>query len=140
FGEKSSCSGSSCGDWDSTRVKGLKTKIERLKKSKTELLQEIDRLKHDRATMVVKVVPHVAMELVRSDEMGLLVARLVKMANVHHRCTAFEEVASLKEPFELEKMHGYRPLLKKEFNQAGDNEATTSYPFWQRLLLIHMLL
>ncbi|GJT28196.1 hypothetical protein Tco_0908471 [Tanacetum coccineum] len=36
-----------------------------------------------RATVVVKVVPYVAMELVRSDEMGLFVARLVKKTIIH---------------------------------------------------------
>ncbi|GJZ69770.1 hypothetical protein Tco_0633320 [Tanacetum coccineum] len=60
---------------------------------------EIDGLKQDRVAVVAKVVPHVGMELVRSDEMGLLVARLVKTAIIH------------------------------EFDQAGDNVATASYPF-----------
>ncbi|GJS19241.1 hypothetical protein Tco_0447873 [Tanacetum coccineum] len=64
-----------------------------------------------------------------SDKMGLLVARLVKAAMFHSRCTTFEEVAALKEPFDLEKMPGYRPFSKKEFDQAGDDLATTSYPF-----------
>nr|GEV35993.1 hypothetical protein [Tanacetum cinerariifolium] len=40
------------------------------------------------------------------------------------RCAAFEEVASLKEPFNLEKMSGYHSSSKKEFDQA-----ITSYPF-----------
>ncbi|GJW18625.1 reverse transcriptase domain-containing protein, partial [Tanacetum coccineum] len=44
--------------------------------------------------------------------------------------TAFEEVAALKEPLELKKMHGYRPFSKKEFDQASDNVATASYPFF----------
>ncbi|GJZ63189.1 probable manganese-transporting ATPase PDR2 [Tanacetum coccineum] len=83
----------------------------------------------DRVVVVAKVVPHIAIKLVRSDEMGLRVARLVKTALVHGRCTAFEEVAALKEPFKLEKMPGHRPFLKKEFDQAGDNVATASYPF-----------
>ncbi|GJX66886.1 hypothetical protein Tco_0302613 [Tanacetum coccineum] len=50
------------------------------------------------AAIVAKVVPHVAMELVRSDEMGLLVAWLAKEAIFYGRCTTFEEVAALKEP------------------------------------------
>ncbi|GJX27958.1 hypothetical protein Tco_0236037, partial [Tanacetum coccineum] len=83
----------------------------------------------DRVVVVAKVVPHIAMKLVRSDKMGLRVARLVKTALVHGRCTAFEEVDALKEPFKLEKMPGHRPFLKKEFDQAGDNVATASYPF-----------
>ncbi|GJZ37572.1 hypothetical protein Tco_0583763, partial [Tanacetum coccineum] len=83
----------------------------------------------DRAAVVVKVVPHVAKELVCSDEMGLVVAQLVKTAFVHGRCSAFEEAASLKEPFKLEKMPGYRLFSKIEFDQAGDNVVTASYPF-----------
>nr|GEY31573.1 hypothetical protein [Tanacetum cinerariifolium] len=35
------------------------------------------------------------------------------------RCTTFEEVAALKEPFDLEKMSGYRSSSKKEFDQRG---------------------
>nr|GEV32512.1 hypothetical protein [Tanacetum cinerariifolium] len=65
------------------------------------------------AVVVVKVVPHVSTELVHSDEMGLLVARLAKSALFHGRCTTLEEVAALKEPFKLEKMPCYRPLSKK---------------------------
>nr|GEX65140.1 copia protein [Tanacetum cinerariifolium] len=51
-------------------------------------------------------------------------------ACAYGRCSAFEEVVTLKEPFELEKMSGYRPISKKEFDQVGDNLATTSYTFF----------
>nr|GEW04554.1 hypothetical protein [Tanacetum cinerariifolium] len=44
-------------------------------------------------------------------------------------CTNLEDVTALKEPFDLEKMHGYRSSSKKEFDQAGDNLATASFPF-----------
>nr|GEU77691.1 hypothetical protein [Tanacetum cinerariifolium] len=117
------------------KVKGLESERERLKKSKTHLLQEINGLRQDRAAVVAKVVPHMATKLVCSDEMGLLVARLAKAALFHGRCLAFEEVAALKEPFELEKMHGYRPLSKKEFHQAGDNLAATSCPFLAEVIV-----
>ncbi|GKG15408.1 hypothetical protein Tco_0357731 [Tanacetum coccineum] len=69
------------------------------------------------------------MRLVRSDKIGLLIAWLVKTSLVHGRCAAFEEVADVKEPFELTKMPGYRSFSKKEFDQASDNLATASYPF-----------
>ncbi|GJT29306.1 hypothetical protein Tco_0909581 [Tanacetum coccineum] len=110
-------------------VDGLEAKRERLNKSDTQLLQEVDGLKQDRVALIAKVIPYVATELVRSDKIGLLVARLVKIDLFHRRCSAFEEVAALKEPFELEKMFGYRPLLKREFHQAGDNLDTASYLF-----------
>ncbi|GKD38662.1 hypothetical protein Tco_1258869 [Tanacetum coccineum] len=61
--------------------------------------------------------------------MGLLVARLVKVAMFHGRCKTFKEVAALKEPFYLENMPGYRPTSKKEFDQANDDLAMVSYPF-----------
>ncbi|GJY53437.1 hypothetical protein Tco_0445101 [Tanacetum coccineum] len=67
----------------------------------------------DKAAVMAKVVPHVATELVRSDEMGLLFSWLVKAAMFHGRCTTFEEVADLKEPFDLEKMPGYHHSFKK---------------------------
>ncbi|GJZ07513.1 hypothetical protein Tco_0541306 [Tanacetum coccineum] len=108
---------------------GLESEKERLKGSETQLLQEIDKLRQERATLVTKVIPHMATKLIRSDEVGLLVARLVKVAIFHGRCTTFKEVAALKEPFTLEKMPGYRSSFEKEFNQAGDELATASYPF-----------
>ncbi|GKC57043.1 hypothetical protein Tco_1084641, partial [Tanacetum coccineum] len=61
--------------------------------------------------------------------MGPLVARLIIAAMFRGRCTAFEEVAALKEPFDLEMIHGYRSSSKKEFDQASDDLTTTSYPF-----------
>ncbi|GKF56455.1 hypothetical protein Tco_0166795 [Tanacetum coccineum] len=47
----------------------------------------------------------------------------------HGRCIAFEEVAALKEPFDLEKMTSYYSSSKKEFDQVGDDLAISSYPF-----------
>ncbi|GJX70470.1 hypothetical protein Tco_0307641 [Tanacetum coccineum] len=79
-----------------SKAEGLEAKRERLKKSEAQLLQENNGLK--------------------SDKMGFLVARLVKTTLVHGRRIVFEEVADLKEPFELKKMPGYRPSLKKEFD------------------------
>nr|GEU71438.1 hypothetical protein [Tanacetum cinerariifolium] len=93
------------------------------------LLQEVVGLRQDMSTVVSKVVPHVAMELVHSDEIGLLVARLVKAAMFYGKCTALKEVANLKEPFNLEKMLGYRSSSKKEFDQADDDLATAFYAF-----------
>ncbi|GJW51398.1 hypothetical protein Tco_0092749 [Tanacetum coccineum] len=110
-------------------VKGLESKRERLKSFKTRLLHEIDGLRQDRTAVVAKVVPHVAIKLIRSDEMGLLVAWFVKAAMFRGRCIAFEEVAALKDPFDLEKMPGYRPSSEKEFDQASDDLATATYPF-----------
>nr|GEX09006.1 hypothetical protein [Tanacetum cinerariifolium] len=86
-------------------VDGLHSECTRL------LLQEMVALKHDRALVIAKVVPDTATKLIRSDEMGMLVAKLIKASIIYCRCTAFE-VAKLKEPFVMEKMAGYRPSSK----------------------------
>ncbi|GJZ62209.1 hypothetical protein Tco_0618346 [Tanacetum coccineum] len=91
--------------------------------------EEIDGLRHDRVAIATKVVPDAAMKLVYSDEMGVLVAKLVRAAIIHDRCMAFKEVAKLKEPFILEKMPGYRTSSKEEYDRAGDDMANASYPF-----------
>ncbi|GJV35729.1 retrovirus-related pol polyprotein from transposon TNT 1-94 [Tanacetum coccineum] len=110
-------------------VKGLESERERLKDSEIQVLQEIDSLRQDRAAIVSKVIPDTAMKLVHSDEIGVLVARLVRAAIIHGRCTTFEEVAKLKEPFVLEKMPGYRTSSKDEYDRAGEDMANASYPF-----------
>ncbi|GKB07904.1 hypothetical protein Tco_0836188 [Tanacetum coccineum] len=112
-----------------TRLVLEEKKIERLKLSEVQLLQEIDALKQDRASVVARVVPDAAIKLIRSDEMGMLVAKLVKASIIYGRCAAFEEVAKLKEPFVMEKMTGYHPSSKQEYDQAGDDLANASYPF-----------
>ncbi|GKF01019.1 hypothetical protein Tco_0027942 [Tanacetum coccineum] len=105
---------------------------ERLKLSEIQLLQEMDALKQDRGSVVAKVVPDAATKLIRSDEMNMLVAKLVKASIIYGRCAAFEEVAKLKEPFVMEKMAGYRPFSKQEYDQAGDDLANASYPFFSK--------
>ncbi|GJS74420.1 hypothetical protein Tco_0707261 [Tanacetum coccineum] len=54
------------------------------------------------------------MKLIHSDEMGVLIARLVKASIIHGRCAAFEEIAELKKHFVLEEIPGYRPSLKED--------------------------
>ncbi|GJZ67780.1 hypothetical protein Tco_0631020 [Tanacetum coccineum] len=55
-------------------------------------LHKIDSLKQDRAAVVSKVIPDVAMKLVRSDDLGVLIAKLVRSSIIYGRCQAFEEV------------------------------------------------
>ncbi|GJU59648.1 hypothetical protein Tco_1237414 [Tanacetum coccineum] len=104
-------------------VADMRTEIEALQG------REMDALKQDRASVVAKVVSDAATKLIRSDEMGMLVAKLVKASIIYGRCAAFEEVANLKEPFVMEKLAGYRPTSKQEYDQAGDDLANASYPF-----------
>nr|GEU74423.1 hypothetical protein [Tanacetum cinerariifolium] len=100
----------------SSKIEGLESERERERES-------------DRASVIAKVVPNVAIKLIRSDEIGMLVAKLVKASIIYGRCADFEEVAKLKEPFVMETMAGYRPSLKQEYDQAGDDLANASYPF-----------
>nr|GEW72991.1 xylulose kinase-1 [Tanacetum cinerariifolium] len=88
-----------------------------------------DALKPDRVSIVSKVVLNAATKLIHSDEMGMLVSKLVKASIIYGRYVAFKEVAKLKEPFVIEKMVGYRPSSKQEYDQAGDDLENASYPF-----------
>nr|GEU48517.1 RNA-directed DNA polymerase, eukaryota [Tanacetum cinerariifolium] len=67
------------------KFEGLESERERPKPSEIQILEEIDRLRQDRAAVVSRVVPGAAMKLVHSDEMCVLVARLVRAAVVHGR-------------------------------------------------------
>nr|GEU40922.1 hypothetical protein [Tanacetum cinerariifolium] len=99
-------------------------------RTEIETLQgQMDVLKQNRASVVAKVVPDAAIKLIRSDEMDMLVAKLVKVSIIYVRCAALEEVDKLKEPFVIEKMAGYRPFSKQECDQAGNDLANASYPF-----------
>ncbi|GJW80673.1 hypothetical protein Tco_0144648 [Tanacetum coccineum] len=89
---------------------------------------EIDGLKEDRAAVVSKVLSDAAMKLIRSDDLGALIAKLVRSSIIYGRCQAFEEVAAMEKHFVLEKMSGYRPSSKEEYDQAGDALANASYP------------
>ncbi|GJY18811.1 hypothetical protein Tco_0390302 [Tanacetum coccineum] len=74
------------------------------------------------------IIRGAAMKLVYSDDLGVLIAKLVKSSIIYGRCQAFEEVAA-EEPFILEKMSGYQPSSKEEYDRAGDALENTSYPF-----------
>ncbi|GKA62937.1 hypothetical protein Tco_0762456 [Tanacetum coccineum] len=75
---------------------------------------EVDSLRKDRVVVVSRVIPDAAMKLIHRNEMGVLIAKLVKAFIIYARCTAFEEVATLKKPFVLEEMPGYCPSSKEE--------------------------
>ncbi|GJT21767.1 hypothetical protein Tco_0891704 [Tanacetum coccineum] len=86
-----------------SKVNSLDAKKARLEAAEVSLRKEVEELKHDRIEVVSKVVPYDAMELVHSDDMGSLVGKLVSSAIVYGRCRAFEQVADMKEPFDLSK-------------------------------------
>nr|GEW22613.1 hypothetical protein [Tanacetum cinerariifolium] len=111
------------------KIEGIKSKKESLNSSKFQLLHEIDNLKQDRVDVVSKVISDATMKLICSDDLGFLIAKLVRSSIIYGRCQAFEEVATIEEPFVLEKMSVYRPSSKEDYDQAGDALANASYHF-----------
>nr|GFA48235.1 hypothetical protein [Tanacetum cinerariifolium] len=100
----------------------------------------MDALKQDRASVVAKVVPDAVTKIIRSDEMGMLVAKIVKASIIYGRCAAFEEVAKLKEPFVMEKIAGYRPSFKQEYDQVGNDLRMRRILFCLSMSMTPMLL
>nr|GEV25891.1 RNA-directed DNA polymerase, eukaryota [Tanacetum cinerariifolium] len=78
----------------------------RLEAIEVSLRREVKELKQDRRDVVSKVVPYATIELVHSDELGRLVGKLVSSAITYRRCRAYEQVAVMKESFELSKAKG----------------------------------
>ncbi|GJS31657.1 hypothetical protein Tco_0492277, partial [Tanacetum coccineum] len=61
-------------------------------------------VKRDRAEVVSKVVPYIAIKLVHSDEVAKLVGWIATFAIFYGRCFTLEEVYRMKEPFGLTKV------------------------------------
>nr|GEU44983.1 hypothetical protein [Tanacetum cinerariifolium] len=89
--------------------------------------QEIKEVKHDRREVISKVVPYACMELLHSDELGRLVGKLVSSAITFGRCRAYEQVARMKELFDLLKVKRYRPSYEKEHTQVINDLATATF-------------
>jgi hypothetical protein len=86
-------------------------------------------LRKDRAEVVSKVVPYIAMELYHSDEVGVVVGKLVNAAIFHGKCTTLEEIAETKKPVVLSDVPYYRPNSVQEYDEAGNAFTTAVYPF-----------
>ncbi|GKD52460.1 hypothetical protein Tco_1281436, partial [Tanacetum coccineum] len=84
-----------------SKVTSLEAEKARLEAVHVSLRKEVEELKQDRREVVSKFVPYAAMKLVHSDDMGSLVGRLVSSAILYGRCRAYEQVADMKEPFDL---------------------------------------
>ncbi|GJW95786.1 hypothetical protein Tco_0175458 [Tanacetum coccineum] len=118
-----------------SKVTSLEAEKARLEAVEVALRKEVEELKQDMREVVSKVVPYVAMELVHSDDMGSLVGKLVSSAIVYGRCRAFEQVADIKEPFDLSKMKVYLSSYKKEYTQASNDLATTTFPWLDEFMV-----
>ncbi|GKF25695.1 hypothetical protein Tco_0081589 [Tanacetum coccineum] len=101
----------------------------RLKAVKASLHREVEELKQDRRDVVSKVVPYAAIELVHSDELGRLVGNLVSSTITYGRYKAYEQVAAMKEPFDLSKSKGYRSSYQKDHTNASNDFATATFPW-----------
>nr|GEV22682.1 hypothetical protein [Tanacetum cinerariifolium] len=113
-----------------SKVVAFESKKGMLEAAEALFRKESEALKCDRA----EVVPYVAMELVHSDEMAMLVGRLVSSAIFYERSAALEEVAKMKEPFNLAKVKGCRPTYKKEHTKAGNNLVAATFPFISKVV------
>ncbi|GJT58640.1 hypothetical protein Tco_1002173 [Tanacetum coccineum] len=64
----------------------------------------------------------------------MLVGKLASSSVFYGRCAAFEEVAKIKEPFNLSKVKGYWSSYKKEHTKARNDLATTTFPFLSKVV------
>ncbi|GJX60485.1 hypothetical protein Tco_0291875 [Tanacetum coccineum] len=117
-----------------SKVTSLKAEKARLEAVEVSLRKEIEELKQDRREVVSKFVPYVVIELVHSDDMGSLVGRLVSSAILYGRCRAYEQVADMKEPFDLSKVKGYRSSYKKDHTQASNDFANATFPWLDKFV------
>ncbi|GKA88099.1 hypothetical protein Tco_0809863 [Tanacetum coccineum] len=130
------------GDADNPAILALQEKISsltadvkehkdkaRLEAIEASLHKEVEELKKDRRDVVSKVIPYAAMELVHRDELGRLVGKLVSSTITYGRCRAYEQVAAMKEPFDLSKAKGYRSSYQKDHTQARYDFATATFPW-----------
>ncbi|GKF86951.1 hypothetical protein Tco_0254778, partial [Tanacetum coccineum] len=74
----------------------------------------VDNAVDRRASTMAEFDQNPALELVHSDELGRLVGKLVSSAITYGRCKAYEQVAAMKEPFDLSKAKGYRSSYQKD--------------------------
>ncbi|GJR76926.1 hypothetical protein Tco_0089291 [Tanacetum coccineum] len=89
-------------------VGSLEAEKARLEAVEASLRREVEEIKQDMRDVVTKVIPYAAMELVHSDELGMLVGKLVSSAITYGRYRAYEH---------------------KEHTQASNNFATTTFPW-----------
>jgi chromosome segregation ATPase len=88
-----------------SKCEGFEKERLKLGEQETKLREELDGfrrkykvLKKDRAAVVSKVIPYIAMELYHSDEVGKVIADLLNAAIYHEKCTTLEEIAATFHP------------------------------------------
>ncbi|GKA31359.1 hypothetical protein Tco_0717664 [Tanacetum coccineum] len=109
-----------------SKVTFLEVEKARLEVVEVSLRKEVEELKQDMRELVSKVIPYATMELVHSDNIGSLFGRIFSSAILYGRCRAYEQVANMKEPFDLSKVKGYRSSYKKDHTQANNEFSTAT--------------
>ncbi|GJR43105.1 hypothetical protein Tco_1311208 [Tanacetum coccineum] len=117
-----------------SQIASLEAEKAWLEAVEVSLRKEVDDVKRDRMEVVLKVVPYAAMELIHGNDLGSLVGSLVSSTIFYGRCKAFEQVAAMKEPFDLSKVKGYHPSYKKEHDQASNDLATATFPWLSKFV------
>ncbi|GKD37588.1 hypothetical protein Tco_1257795, partial [Tanacetum coccineum] len=112
-----------------SKVDSLEVEKAKLEVIEVSLHREVQELKQDRRDVVSKVVPYAAMELVHSDELGRLIGTLVSSVITYRHCRAYEQVAAMKDHFDLSNAKEYRSSYKKERTQASNDFATATFPW-----------
>ncbi|GJW09422.1 hypothetical protein Tco_1575249 [Tanacetum coccineum] len=110
-----------------SKVNSLEADKARLEVVKASLRREIEELKQDRRDLVSKVITYAAIELVHSVELGRLVGKLVSFAITYGYYKTYEQVAAMKDPFDLSKVRGCRSSYQKEHTQASNDFATATF-------------
>nr|GEV09099.1 retrovirus-related Pol polyprotein from transposon TNT 1-94 [Tanacetum cinerariifolium] len=107
-----------------SNVTSLEAEKANIEATKASLRQEIKEVKHDRRELVSKVVPYVCMKLLRSDELGRLVGKLVSSA------ITFGSFA-IEEPPTLQKHVPSRTQMRvPSFQLATPSSVPTSKPMY----------
>ena len=117
-----------CGDLEEERTKLGELEI-KLREDLDGLRRKYNALKRDRAAVVSKVIPYIAMELYHSDEVGKMIGDVVNAAIYHGKCTTLEEIAATGKPVDLSEISYYRATHKAEYDNASNLLATAEYPF-----------
>jgi predicted RNase H-like nuclease (RuvC/YqgF family) len=117
-----------CGNLEEERTKMGEMEI-KLREDLDGLKRKYNALKRDRAAVVSKVIPYIAMELYHSDEVGKMIGDVFNAAIYHGKCTTLEEIAATWKPVELSEVAYYRTTHKAEYDNASNLLAAAEYPF-----------
>ena len=117
-----------CGSLEEERT-NLGDREIKLREDLDGLKRKYNALKKDKAGVVSKVIPYIAMELYHSDEVGKMIGDVVNAAIYHGKCTTLEDVAATGRPVQLSEVAYYRATHKAEYDHASNLLAAAEYPF-----------